>query len=436
MADVMELPFEDWLPRQRWYAGRTRQLTEVNPRVVVPLGDEAGSGLDLVLLEAAFAQGPPERYQVIVRRGDEPVGGYPEIATIGSAGGQTGYDALYDAGAARHLLGLIAAGTTRGATVFAAEPGVTLPLDAEPRVSGAEQSNTSVIFGQGAMLKVFRRITAGINPDIELNRVLARADNRHVARLLGSVETTWEGEPYALAMVTEFAADAAEGWEMATADTRELRGGGQFSTEARLLGEAVASVHEGLAAQLGSESAPFPIAVLSERLSSAADTIDELRQYVPLIEAHYRKLAGRQIPVQRVHGDLHLGQVLRTAQGWLVIDFEGEPGQPLDERRRPDSPVRDVAGMLRSFDYAAHNWLAEGPGEDVRTAAAATNWVARAEAAFCDGYATLAGADPRDDQDLLAAYELDKAIYEAAYEARHRPRWLPIPLGAITRLLG
>ena len=428
----MNIPYAEWLTQQRWYAGRTRQLSAATPSLVVALGD----GLDLVLLDATYADGAAERYQVVVQFEGGPIGQYNSSAVIGSFDGSTAYDALYDPDAARHLLSLIDRSATVDGVTFAREPGVELPLDAPPRVSSAEQSNSSVVFGDAAMFKVFRRITPGINPDIELNRVLARAGNPHVARLLGSVETTWEGEPYALAMVTEFAADAAEGWEMATADTRELRGGGQFSTEARLLGEAVASVHEGLAAQLGSESAPFPIAVLSERLSSAADTIDELRQYVPLIEAHYRKLVGRQIPVQRVHGDLHLGQVLRTAQGWLVIDFEGEPGQPLDERRRPDSPVRDVAGMLRSFDYAAHNWLAEGPGEDVRTAAAATNWVARAEAAFCDGYATLAGADPRDDQDLLAAYELDKAIYEAAYEARHRPRWLPIPLGAITRLLG
>lgn len=433
MADVMDLPFTDWLPRQRWYAGRTRQLTGVAPRVAVPLGDQDGLGLDLVLLEASFVQGPPERYQVIVRWRDQPVDAYPAIATIGPAGGRIGYDALYDAEAARHLLELIATTTTRGETVFAAEPGVTLPVDAQPRMSGAEQSNTSVIFGRAAMLKVFRRVTAGINPDIELNRVLGRAGNRHVARLLGSVETSWDGEPFALAMVNEFAADATEGWDMAIAETRDLRADGDFSAEARRLGEAVASVHAGLSQQLGTQSVPFPQAVLSERLAAAADAVDQLRQHVPSIEALYRRLAGQQITVQRVHGDLHLGQVLRTAQGWLVIDFEGEPGQPLDERRRPDSPVRDVAGMLRSFDYAAHKWLAEGAGSGSVDAARA--WVRRAEDAFCVGYAAVAGADPRDAADLLAAYELDKAIYEAAYEARYRPDWLPIPMGAISRLL-
>src|SRR6266545_3739400 len=175
--------------------------------------------------------------------------------------------------------------------------------------------------------------------------------------------------------------------------------------------------------------------VMTRRLEAAAAVVPALAEHADMLHASYQAIRDLPITItlQRVHGDLHLGQALRTAQNWVLLDFEGEPARPLATRRAPDSPLRDVAGMLRSFDYASRYLLLDEP-DDPQLEYRAAEWADRNRDAFCEGYAEASGADPREQRALLRAFEADKVVYEALYELRNRPHWLPIPLAALGRL--
>ena len=317
-----------------------------------------------------------------------------------------------------------------------------------------EQSNTSLVFGESAIFKVFRRVAPGPNPDLEVAAALAELGSTHVAEPYGWVETRIDGATTVLAILSRYLRAASDGWSLAATSVRDLyalalgtagpvglgtaaEAGGDFAGEAERLGVATAQVHADLAEAFGtSELEPEAIRELAEqmfrRLDMAIAAVPELARYADKIGDAFSSLAKLTdpVPAQRVHGDYHLGQVMRTQTGWVVLDFEGEPASPLAQRRARSSPLRDVAGMLRSFDYAARHQLLAHPERDI-LAPVAGDWVQRNGEAFCAGYAAAGGLDPARNAVLLRALLLDKAVYEVIYEARNRPNWLVIPLESI-----
>ena len=435
-----------WMPTQRWFAAKNRPVRSV---ALVEATELVGGDPRLVhaIVAVTHSDGGVDRYQLLLgARRDLP--DHLMHGSIGSADGDAVYEAVHDHDLTGRLLELIAAGATVGRLAFRAMPDAELHPSVRARPVNAEQSNTSLVYGQRYILKLFRRLQSGHSPDLELHRALHEVGCQHIAAPLGWIAGELDGEPATLGMLSEFLPTAADGWAMATASVRDLmveadlyahEVGGDFAGEARRLGHAVATVHADLDRALGHLDAG------RDRLATAAQAmhgrLDAMLRTVPALAAHEDGLrsafdaAGEldtTVRLQRIHGDLHLGQALRTPLHWVLIDFEGEPAVPLARRREPASPLRDVAGMLRSFDYAAHHMLLAYP--DRQHAFRALEWSDRNRAAFCDGYAEVAG-DPRSQPVLLRALELDKAVYEVGYEAAHRPDWLGIPLAAIQRLL-
>jgi maltokinase len=457
-----------WLPWQRWYAAKGRPLRDVRIVQQTPIIDrmtEDGPLALLLVVEVLFSDGgDPEFYQVPVGvRATVPRS--LEHSVIAGLDDLIVYDALGDSEVVGVLMELIARDIRCGELSFHTEDsgavgsgGPTLPpgklLTLPSRPLGVEQSNTSVVVGDRYLLKIFRHLDTGLNPDLELLRALGSTDNTHVTPLLGSIEGCLETgpAPYGSAtygMVQRFLPHAADGWSMALASVRDLladgprpadRAGGDFAAESDRLGRAVADVHASLAEVLGTTPLTRSDLValadtMHAQLDSAVAVVPELGPFAESVHAAFAALPDLRVTgnAQRIHGDLHLGQTLRTGTGWRLVDFEGEPAVPLVERRAIHSPLRDVAGMLRSFVYAAHHQFYE-PGHLLRPApdalSRATVWAERNQAAFCSGYAAVAGTDPRDQERLLRAYVLHKAVYETVYEARNRPGWLSIPLAA------
>ncbi|MGY3204154.1 maltokinase N-terminal cap-like domain-containing protein [Streptomyces sp. TE5632] len=453
----------EWLPRQRWFAGKGRPVTGFTLVAATELlPPSARLGLYHLLVRAhqpalsarGGADRPGDCYQLLlgVREALPPRLAPALIGHLsqGPLAGRTVYEALYDTRPAELLLEALRSRARIGGLRFERDPGQEIASGLVPRLMTVEQSNSSVVYGDTFILKLLRRIVPGINPDLELPLALAREGCPRVppptAWLVadpdetGAIDDTGgrgaagapaASEPYVLGVLQPFVRGATDGWELAL---RELAKGEDFVAEARALGRATAEVHTALAralptVTLGRSRLRHMVAGMAERLGAAVQAVPALRPYADGLGSAYTALddlaaEGQTWTAQRVHGDLHLGQCLRSPAGeWSLIDFEGEPARPLAERRMPQPVVRDVAGMLRSFDYAARS--ADPPQPD---------WAVRCRAAYCSGYAETAGRDPRTDPVLLRAYETDKAVYEVLYEARHRPEWLPVPMAAVRRL--
>ncbi|MFE0731686.1 maltokinase [Streptomyces antibioticus] len=422
----------EWLPRQRWFAGKDRPLTDLRMLSMTELYPGC-----LHLLVHAGQSGVPtpgntppagDCYQLLLglqehlspRLGRALIGRVEE----GPLAGLTVHDALQDPRSAHLLLERMRHPGTLGPLCFESDPSVPVPAGLAPRLLEAEQSNTSLVYGDAFILKIFRRIQPGVNPDLEVPVALAGQGCRRVPAPVAWFRTTHPQEA-TLGVLQPFLPDASDGWTLAL---KALARGEDFMSEAAELGRATADVHLALAAALpaGPDAEDGrTAAAMTERLEAAAHHVPALRPFVPGLTTAFAALAvcDQGPPAQRIHGDLHLGQVLRAGRDWFVIDFEGEPSRPLAERCLAHSPVRDIAGMLRSFDYAARQrrpWRPE--------------WARRCREAFCAGYAARAGWDPRKKHALLRAYETDRAVYEVLYEARNRPDWLPVPMAAIERL--
>jgi maltokinase len=458
----LEDVLREWLPKQRWFAGKDRGAKAVhvrNERVLLA-GDpsllhlfvevEQNPAVDPLAGLEPGGDALTTTYQLLLGvRANMP----PELehATIGLVDdlGRV-YEASQDHDLMHTMLGWVAADETRSGIVFALEPGAKIDPDAVSLVLGGEQSNTSIVFGEQTIMKLFRIVVPGLNPDLEVTRALTEMGNLHVPALQGWIESDVEGTASTLGLLQEFLRSGTDGWALALTSVRDLFAegdlhagevGGDFAAESERLGMATADVHSAMAQALPTGIADqHALEALAQsmrkRLDAARIAVPGLADHAAAISAVFDALANSHEPItlQRVHGDFHLGQVMRTDNGWVLLDFEGEPGAPIAARTALSSPLRDVAGMLRSFDYASRYLLADQPAA-AQLEYRAAEWAERNRDAFCTGYAKSAGKDPREDDVLLRAFELDKAVYEVAYEARNRPSWVRIPLGSIERLV-
>ena len=437
---------------QRWFGGKSKDVLDAR---ILDAGVTPGEPpiLAIAIVEVRYGLQTHDLYHLPL--GFRPSADGWKESVIAETEGWVAYDAIADPELARRMLELMRAGSslqTREATI-AFRPTGELPAEVESaRPMGAEQSNSSLVLDERYALKLYRRIAPGMNPELEVLRFLTERAFEHTPALEGYI--AYEGRPLeaTLATVQQFVSAKGDGWEL----TREtlVRGEHDWLPEhARRLGEVTALLHNALASD-PSDPHFAPEDPSTEALGLLSASIDEEIEHVftslpdiPALEQvrgrgeevrdHLRLLTniGNVGRVIRTHGDYHLGQALWTDEDdWLVLDFEGEPARSVPERRRKTSPLRDVAGMLRSFAYAA------SAAKIRRNVDPPEGWEDRCRSEFLDGY--LETADPallpssRDQVErLLTIFELEKAVYELRYELNNRPDWVAIPVAGILRML-
>lgn len=450
----------DWMQHQRWYAGKGHVPT-LHRVGGYRFDDPDGEvGMETLLL-ADTASSPPVVYQVpltyrptALEGGERALLGTMEHSVLGTRWVYDApHDPVYAAALVRTILtGQVSeeaqAGSGSNARAVGTSTGAEVSTVVSSAVLSGEQSNTSIIChvddGNGnpaapLIVKVFRTLQHGDNPDVIVQSALTRAGSDRVPAALGHLAGSWDapaggGAEYGhFAFAQEFIPGVEDAWRVALVAAAS---GTDFTDRAHDLGVVTAQIHATLLSTLGSED-PTPetrrrlVDSMRERYAAAVAAAPALAEREADVTRLLETVGHVRLPaLQRIHGDYHLGQVLDVPErGWVALDFEGEPLRPLAERVLPDLTQRDLAGMLRSFDYAAGSVHLADPAID------ATAWAADCRAAFIAGYAQVAGPLDSDSTTLTKALELDKALYEVVYEARNRPTWLPIPLGAIDRLL-
>jgi trehalose synthase-fused probable maltokinase len=443
-----------WIVQQRWFASKTREPAGFRVLEAAPLDTAPEPQMVLALVEVGFRAGTHELYHLPL--GLRHVDEHWQHSVIDTVGDRTVYDAMVDPACARRLVEALG----RREVISADEAEWSfhhvrdLPsgegLD-PVRPIGVEQSNSSTVFGDALILKVYRRIEPGPNPELELLRFLTEHGFEHIAQLRGWYEHNGRLVDATLGLLQEFLPGAGDGWDVVL-DSFGQDGGAAVLDDLARLGEVTAQMH----ATLGSDPTDptfMPEQISPESISLLLATIDEdidvifrdlpedeavahIRHRGQEVRDQLRALAhaGAGGRVIRTHGDYHLGQCLLTGRGWVILDFEGEPARPLPERRAKRSPLRDVAGMLRSFAYAA------SASEIQRGVPAPQDWEQRARDAFLDAYfehmdARLLPHGQQSVERLLQIFELEKAVYELRYELNNRPDWVRIPAAGIARLL-
>ncbi len=453
MTALDEATLSEWLLGRRWFGSKARDVAHVRMMDLLTLHDGPPQ-LVAALVEARFPGGTHAVYQVLLSL-REGVAGEDAIGTLQGAAVM---DGLADPQACEILGGLL----RERAQVGDGHARVTFHWldDVEPpragaavRVMGAEQSNSSVVFDDALVLKAFRRVEAGDNPELEMLRFLSERGFANIAPLGGWYE--YEGDlMYAtFGVVQRFVPGARDGWELALDELGEAPE--RFVGRVQELGAVIGEMHTVLGSDL-SDPAFAPEEPTGETLALLTATVDEeierlfidlphVPEVAPIagrgeeVRDRLRMLAGvgARGKLIRHHGDLHLGQTLLAGgedSRWVILDFEGEPARSLLERRRKRSGLRDVAGMLRSFAYAA------SASDIQRSRPAPEGWEERARDAFLAGYletvdSSLLPPGEANTRRLLSVYELEKAVYELRYELNNRPDWVRIPVAGIARLL-
>jgi trehalose synthase-fused probable maltokinase len=425
----------DFVTSQRWFASKTREVMHSSVVDRATLREE-DPHLELLLVETRFDTGTHETYQLL-------------------GGDSHELDSLADPRQVRELVHLMRTNTKLpagdGIVEFAATEGFagTGHELREARPVAAEQSNTSIVFDEELILKVFRRLEAGINPELELLRFLTEHGFENIAQLAGWYAYAGRQMDATLGILQQFIA-GVDGWDRALAT---MSGESErFLDSLHRLGEVTGRMHS----VLGSDSvdpAFSPEETSAESLGLLTATVDEEIESIfmdlPEDNSELEPIRGRGEEVRerlrmltnlggagrviRHHGDFHLGQTLWADGDWVILDFEGEPARSLPERRRKRSPLRDVSGMLRSFAYAA----SAAPLQ--RGVEPGAHWEERARTQFLDGYRKtvdqyLVPSGVSMDK-LLKVFELEKAVYELRYELNNRPDWVRIPVAGILRML-